>query len=302
MARLVSYDVRSTYLHIIGRASTIFNRTKGYFTVKSILVQHLIPACRVARTMPHSTTSRFLIALNDYDLHYSTPRKDLHWEEAQNHKSGPFFFFMTNFTKIPHHLQKFLVDYSVLFIVNFIFCGLLILGRANWILAMVAAFVIIFIIIGAIILYGKGHEISISSLEIPTSLTTNANDSDLTRKPTPPTISKFRKKRIVIDDPLAQTFTGMDSHILEAMKNKQSHGIFGTLDFFSRFHVEYPDIAKVHVIDDNDNDNDNNNNVMNKKVNAVKKVKTIEVIPISEEHKNRHGDEVRPFNNNTPAE
>ena len=43
-------------------------RKKGYLIGPSNVVQHLNPACRAARSVPHLSLARLLISLNDFDV------------------------------------------------------------------------------------------------------------------------------------------------------------------------------------------------------------------------------------------
>jgi len=50
------------------RCHHIMSRVRGSITESSALIQHLNPACRVARKYPQYPISRYLMSLNDYDL------------------------------------------------------------------------------------------------------------------------------------------------------------------------------------------------------------------------------------------
>jgi hypothetical protein len=68
----VAKDVRDIFKALQTRFVSIVQRKAGAMRDANALVQHFNPACRVARQFPHLPVSRFLIAVNDYDVpHFS---------------------------------------------------------------------------------------------------------------------------------------------------------------------------------------------------------------------------------------
>jgi len=74
MSSFVGDDVNDVTNLVRDRVKFVLNRRKGVLGNTSTLLQHLNPACRVARKYPHLYTSRLLMALNDFDLPNPAPK------------------------------------------------------------------------------------------------------------------------------------------------------------------------------------------------------------------------------------
>jgi len=64
----VAKDIRQIFTALSTRFVSIVQRKAGAMRDANNLVQHFNPACRAARQFPHLPVSRFLLAINDYDV------------------------------------------------------------------------------------------------------------------------------------------------------------------------------------------------------------------------------------------
>lgn len=77
---LVGEELRRIFSALQRRFTHIVRRRGGVISDSNALLQHFSPACRAARLYPHLPVSRFLLALNDYDV----PIFDTHYESVQD--------------------------------------------------------------------------------------------------------------------------------------------------------------------------------------------------------------------------
>eukprot|EP00607_Mallomonas_marina_P001803 CAMPEP_0182439556 /NCGR_PEP_ID=MMETSP1167-20130531/86512_1 /TAXON_ID=2988 /ORGANISM="Mallomonas Sp, Strain CCMP3275" /LENGTH=669 /DNA_ID=CAMNT_0024633291 /DNA_START=313 /DNA_END=2323 /DNA_ORIENTATION=+ len=146
-AKLVYIDTKKTCDRLSSRTHRIFTRSKGRLSVKSNLVQHLVPACRVAKKFPHISVCRFIIALNDFDLHILQDRISRNWEETTALTGWFVSHFLNYFLILPVAIQSMCVHAIVVVLVSILVAGFILLGEQSWVVSLLCAGVISIIVI-----------------------------------------------------------------------------------------------------------------------------------------------------------
>ena len=120
----VSQDVRELCHSIRLRFNSILLRRAGAMRDATAMVQHLNPACRVARLFPHLPVSRFLISLNDFDVPHLHKKAEgvehsswLRWGLHAVSVTLPVIF-LTLLTSIPLEMSDAVVDLAVSLLIN----------------------------------------------------------------------------------------------------------------------------------------------------------------------------------------
>jgi len=97
------------------------NRRRGYLIGSSNVVQHLNPACRAARSVPHLSLARLLISLTDYDV----PKAKLHKINILGYFYQSMFWLLISLVLmlsiLPELLQDVFVESTVTVIVNMLY-------------------------------------------------------------------------------------------------------------------------------------------------------------------------------------
>jgi len=79
----ISPEVRKIFFTVKLRYAAIIHRKSGIMRDAQGLTHHFNPAVRAARMFPHLPLSRFLIALNDYDIPYFNLKDNLNCVSAK---------------------------------------------------------------------------------------------------------------------------------------------------------------------------------------------------------------------------
>ena len=102
-------------------ASKTIYRRKGYLIGPSHVVQHLNPACRAARTVPHLSLARLLISLNDFDV----PKAKSSRLSFFGYLYGCLFwllvFIILFLSALPELVQEVVLESTVTLIVNMLY-------------------------------------------------------------------------------------------------------------------------------------------------------------------------------------
>ena len=121
MSSIIMEKVYSITSQLKKSAKKSIYRRKGYLIGPSNVVQHLNPACRAARSVPHLSLARLLISLNDFDI--PLVKRSISSLYGYFYEFGFWLFlsFILFLSILPEMLQEVCVEYSVTVIVNLIY-------------------------------------------------------------------------------------------------------------------------------------------------------------------------------------
>ena len=96
-------------------------RRRGYLMGPSNVVQHLNPACRAARSVPHLSLARLLISLNDFDV----PKAKKGSSSLFGYFYEAVFWLLVAFVVVlsilPELIQEVFLESTVTIVVNMIY-------------------------------------------------------------------------------------------------------------------------------------------------------------------------------------
>ena len=99
------------------RVKQALSRRNGFLKSSSV-VQHLNPACRAARSVPHLSLARLLISLNDYDV----PTAKSSVKSIFGYVYGTMFWLFVSLilllSFLPELVQEVLIESTVTTLVN----------------------------------------------------------------------------------------------------------------------------------------------------------------------------------------
>ena len=96
-------------------------RTRGYLIGPSNVVQHLNPACRAARSVPHLSLARLLISLNDFDVPKAKRSKMSLFGYLYEAVFWLLVIFILLLSILPELVQEVFLESTVTVIVNMIY-------------------------------------------------------------------------------------------------------------------------------------------------------------------------------------
>ena len=121
MSSIVMENVNFLINQLKKDASKSMFRRKGFLIGPSNVVQHLNPACRAARSVPHLSLARLLISLNDFDVPKAKPSKMSILGYFYEVAFWLLVLFVLMLSIIPELLQEVCVESTMAVIVNMIY-------------------------------------------------------------------------------------------------------------------------------------------------------------------------------------
>eukprot|EP01039_Chlorochromonas_danica_P002291 gene2291-2510_t len=150
----VSQDVYQLCSALRQRFGDIINRRIGNMHDLHALVQHLNPACRVARLFPHLPVSRLLIAVNDYDVPFFDLKRARVVPTSRTMLGFLFgfplavvFWTFDAFCSLPASLQDIVVEIVAALLINLFAIGFYFFGVAVPVAAIVVAVVLVLLLL-----------------------------------------------------------------------------------------------------------------------------------------------------------
>ena len=136
----VSFDLLKMSEHIKKRAKQILTRQSGMMRNVHASIQHMNPACRVARCFPELPVARLLISLNDGDFpkyfKNEKPSNGFLADFMQSLLETLLVVVIVSFTFIPDAAQDAILDAATNFVINAVVLGLglfAIRGKGVWV-------------------------------------------------------------------------------------------------------------------------------------------------------------------------
>jgi len=128
MSSIVMGKVNHLIKQLRRSSEFMFSPNRGFRLHRSQVVQHLNPACRAARTVPHLSTARLLISLSDYDIPKPKPRDYGIFGYIYEFVFWLFVGTVVILTTMPELIQEVLIESSMTTIVNMLYFAIFVGG------------------------------------------------------------------------------------------------------------------------------------------------------------------------------
>jgi len=131
MSSIVMGKVNHLIKQLRRSSEVMFSPNRGFRMHCSQVVQHLNPACRAARSVPHLSTARLLISLTDYDIPNPRPRSFGFFGYVYEIVFWLFVAIVIILTTMPELLEEILIEASMTTIVNMLYFAIFVGGTIS---------------------------------------------------------------------------------------------------------------------------------------------------------------------------
>ena len=145
MSSIVMDKVNHLIKQLKKSSEKVFDPNRGFRIHFSQVVQHLNPACRAARSVPHLSTARLLISLTDYDIPKPKPIGYSLFGYIYQIVFWLFIGVILVLTALPEVVQAVFIESTMATVVNMIYFSIF-AGEDNIFLAFGIGTGLIFIV------------------------------------------------------------------------------------------------------------------------------------------------------------